>query len=346
MQFAVSKGWRSVAMIVAAGAALWVTSAAAQKTELLVYTAIETDQIKAYQEGFNKVYPDIELKWVRDSTGVITAKLMAEKANPQADIVMGLAATSLVVLDLDGMLQPYAPANLAAISPQYRDSRNPPMWFGMDVWGATICFNTVEAAKQNLPKPATWKDLTKPVYKGKIVMPHPASSGTGFLDVAAWLQMWGEADAWKYMDALHENIAQYTHSGSKPCRQAGAGEFPIGIAFEYRASTTKASGAPIDLIFPTEGLGWDLEAVGIMKGTKKLEAAKKFADWSSSREAAALYAKNYAIVAIPGIAQPLPNIPADYEKRLVKNDFAWAAKNRDRILDEWNKRYNAKAEPK
>ena len=346
MQLAVSKGWRSIAMIVAAGAALWVTSAAAQKTELLVYTAIETDQIKAYQEGFNKVYPDIELKWVRDSTGVITAKLMAEKANPQADIVMGLAATSLVVLDLDGMLQPYAPANLAAISPQYRDSRNPPMWFGMDVWGATICFNTVEAAKQNLPKPVTWKDLTKPVYKGKIVMPHPASSGTGFLDVTAWLQMWGEADAWKFMDALHENIAQYTHSGSKPCRQAGAGEFPIGIAFEYRASTTKASGAPIDLIFPTEGLGWDLEAVGIMKGTKKLEAAKKFADWSSSKEAAALYAKNYAIVAIPGIAQPLPNIPADYEKRLVKNDFAWAAKNRDRILDEWNKRYNAKAEPK
>jgi iron(III) transport system substrate-binding protein len=346
MQFAAIRGWRSVAIAVAAGAALWVMPAAAQKTEILVYTAIETDQIKAYQEGFNKAYPDIELKWVRDSTGVITAKLIAEKANPQADVVMGLAATSLVVLDLDGMLQPYAPANLAAISPQYRDSRNPPMWFGMDVWGATICFNTVEAAKQNLPKPATWKDLTKPVYKGKIVMPHPASSGTGFLDVTAWMQMWGEAEAWKYMDALHENIAQYTHSGSKPCRQAGAGEFPIGIAFEYRASTTKASGAPIDLIFPTEGLGWDLEAVGIMKGTKKLEAARKFADWSSSKEAAVLYAKNYAIVAIPGIAQPLPNIPADYEKRLVKNDFAWAAKNRDRILDEWNKRYNAKAEPK
>ena len=58
---------------------------AAQKTELLVYTALETDQVKAYQEGFNKAYPDIEIKWVRDSTGVITAKLLAEKANPQAD---------------------------------------------------------------------------------------------------------------------------------------------------------------------------------------------------------------------------------------------------------------------
>ena len=79
---------------------------------------------------------------------------------------------------------------------------------------------------------------------------------------------------------------------------------------------------------------------------KKLDAAKKLADWASSREAMELYAKNFAIVAVPGIAKPLPNVPADYEKRLVKNDFGWSAKNRDRILTEWNKRYNAKAEPK
>jgi iron(III) transport system substrate-binding protein len=49
-------------------------SALAQKTQLLVYTALETDQLKAYQEGFNKVHPDIDIKWVRDSTGVITRK--------------------------------------------------------------------------------------------------------------------------------------------------------------------------------------------------------------------------------------------------------------------------------
>ena len=71
-----------------------------------VYTALETDQIKAYQEGFNKANPNIEIKWVRDSTGVITAKLLAEKANPQADVVMGVAATSLALLDKEGMLQP------------------------------------------------------------------------------------------------------------------------------------------------------------------------------------------------------------------------------------------------
>ena len=339
-------GWK--AAMAAAGTALALAAAPvlAQKTELLVYTALETDQIKAYEEAFKKANPDIDVKWVRDSTGVITAKLLAEKANPQADLVVGTSASSLAVFANEGMLLPYAPKGLDKISAQYRDPKNPPDWVGMDVYGAAICFNTVEAAKLNLPKPETWQDLAKPVYKGRIVMPNPASSGTGYLDVAGWIQMWGDQKAWTYMDALHANIAQYTHSGSKPCRQAGAGEFPIGVSFEYRAVTTKKSGAPIDIIFPTEGLGWDLEASGIMKGTKKLAAAQAMMDWLATPGAMELYAKNFAVLAMPGVAKPMEFIPADYEKRLVKNDFSWSAKNRDKIIAEWMKRYDAKSEPK
>ena len=334
------------------GAALiaWTSLAAAQKTQLIVYTALETDQIKAYENGFTKVNPNIELKWVRDSTGVITAKLLAEKANPQADVIMGVAASSLALFNSQGMLTPYAPLNLDAIMSAYRDKANPPAWFGMDVWGATVCFNTVEAAKKGIPKPETWKDLTKPVYKGQIVMPNPASSGTGYFDVTAWLTLWGDDNGkgggWKYMDALHENIAQYTHSGSKPCVMAGNGEYVLGISFEYRANTIKAKGGPIDLVFPKEGLGWDLESFGIMKNTKKLEAAKKLADWASSKDAMVLYGKNFAITAQPGVAPPLANVPADYEKRLVKMDFKTAADNRERILAEWTKRYDVKSEPR
>jgi len=334
--------------VVALGVAAFASGAFAQKTQLLVYTALETDQIKAYQEGFNKTHPDIELKWVRDSTGVITAKLLAEKANPQADVVMGVAASSLALLDKQGMLEPYAPLNLDAIMSQYRDKKNPPAWWGMDVWGATVCFNTVEAQKRGLPKPESWKDLIKPIYKGQIVMPNPASSGTGYFDVTAWLSLFGDDNGkgggWKYMDGLHENIAQYTHSGSKPCNMAASGEYVMGISFEYRANTNKAKGAPIELVFPKEGLGWDLEAFGIHKGTKKLQAAKTLADWASSKDAMLLYGKNFAITAQPGVAAPLPNVPKDYEARLVKMDFNWAAENRERILGEWTKRYDSKSE--
>ena len=326
--------------------ALSIPLALAQRTPLLVYTALETDQLKGFKDSIEAAVKDVEIRWVRDSTGVITAKLIAEKANPQADLILGLAATSLLVLEQEGMLTPYSPKGVAALNQRFVDTKKPPMWVGMDVWGATICFNTVEAQKRNLPRPESWKDLLKPIYRGQITMPHPASSGTGFLDVTAWLQLYGEAEGWKYMDALHENIAQYVHSGSKPCRQAGAGEFVMGISFEYRANATKASGAPVDLIFPKEGVGWDMEAAAIMKASKKQDAARKVMDWAVTKEANELYAKSYAIVAMPGVAKPLPNVPANYEKMLVKNDFGWAAKNRDRILAEWSKRYNAKAEPK
>ncbi len=331
-----------------AGLLVFATLASAQKAQLLVYTALETDQIKAYQEGFNKVYPDIEIKWVRDSTGVITAKLLAEKSNPQADVVMGVAASSLALLDKQGMLVPYAPLNLDGIMMKYRDTKKVPAWFGMDVWGATVCFNTVEAAKKNIPKPESWQDMIKPIYKGQIVMPNPASSGTGYFDVTAWLTLFGDNNGkgggWKFMDGLHENMAQYTHSGSKPCNMAAAGEFIMGISFEYRGNANKAKGAPIDLIFPKEGLGWDLEAFAIHTGTKKLDAAKKLADWASSKDAMMLYGKNFAITAQPGLAPPLANVPKDYEARLVKMDFNMAAENRERVLAEWTKRYNSKTE--
>nr|WP_231512153.1 putative 2-aminoethylphosphonate ABC transporter substrate-binding protein [Paucibacter sp. KBW04] len=331
----------SALMSLTAGAAL-----AQGKTELLVYSALEADQIKAYKAAFEHDNPGIELKFVRDSTGIITARLLAEKANPQADAVWGLAATSLMLLDKEAMLQPYAPKGLEQVRANMRDPRAQPTWVGMDLWSAAVCFNTVEAEKRKLPKPTSWQDLTLPAYKGAITMPHPASSGTGFLMVSAWLQGMGEAKGWAFMDALHQNMGVYTHSGSKPCRQAGAGEFPVGLSFDYRANKTKKDGAPIAIVFPKEGLGWDVEATAIFKSSKKQDAARALADWAVTRKANELYAGNFAVLALPQVQERLEFVPADIEKLLVKNDFAWAAANRERILTEWARRYEGKAEPK
>ena len=142
----------AAALGLAAGAAM-----AQQKTPLLVYTALETDALKLYKDGFEKAHPDIEVKWVRDSTGIVTAKLLAEKANPQADVVAGLAATSLALLEQEGMLLAYEPKGFKELDPAYSDTKRPPAWVGMDVWAATICFNRVEAQKRGLPKPESWK---------------------------------------------------------------------------------------------------------------------------------------------------------------------------------------------
>jgi iron(III) transport system substrate-binding protein len=216
----------------------------------------------------------------------------------------------------------------------------------MDAYLSVVCFNTAEADKGKKPKPASWADLAKPDYKDSIVMPNPASSGTGYLTIAAWLQAMGEEAGWKFMDGLHQNVAQYVHSGSAPCVQAAKGERLIGIGLDTRGASEKTKGAPLELILPKEGLGSELEVTAIVKGTKNLEAAKKLADWATTKKANELYAKTYPIVAMAGVANLPPNYPADIEKAMVKNDVEWMAKNRDRILAEWTKRYDGKSAPK
>jgi iron(III) transport system substrate-binding protein len=323
-----------------------VVPAQAQKTTVNIYTSLENDQLAPFKAAMEAAVPGVEVVWTRDSTGVITARFLAEKDNPRADMVLGHAATALLLFEKMGLLETYKPAGVDALKEAFRDSAAPYAWTGQDAYLGVICFNTAEAGKANIKVPTTWKDLTKPEYKGKLVMPHPASSGTGYLMVGAWLQMMGEAEGWKFMDALHDNIAVYTHSGSAPCVQAAKGERVAGVALDMRGASEKSKGAPLEVIIPAEGTGWEMEAYGIVKGTKNLEAAKKIADWAATKAANELYSKTYAVVAMPGVVNYPANYPADAEKKMIKNNFVWMAENRDKILGEWTKRYESKAAPK
>ena len=124
-----------------------------------------------------------------------------------------------------------------------------------------------------------------------------------------------------------------------------SGEIPIGISFAYRVVKSKAAGAPLVLITPTEGLGWEVEAMAIVRNTKHLAAARALADWTVSRRSMKLHAPGYAEVALPGIPNPVKDFP-NVGGMMIKNDFAWAGVNKARIVKEWVKRYDSKSEPK
>ena len=333
------------------GAVLMLAAGAAQTasfgaTRLTVYTSLENEQLAPYKRAFEADNPDIEIRWVRDSNGVITAKLLAEKNNPQADIIWGVAASSLLLLEKQGLLLPYAPKDFAALKPAFRDAAEPPAWVGMDAWMAAICVNVEEARQKHLPIPKNWADLAQPIYKGQIVMPHPASSGTGFLAVSGWLQLMGDGPGWAYLDKLNDNMASYIHSGSKPCKMVAAGEYPIGISMEYAGVQQKNEGAPIEVVIP-DGTGWEIEATALVKGGHNADAAKRLADWAASAKARDQYGAFYAVTALPGAKTRMANYPADAETHmLAKNDFIWAATNRDAILAKWSERYQGKAEQK
>ncbi|MCB9477145.1 MAG: putative 2-aminoethylphosphonate ABC transporter substrate-binding protein [Deltaproteobacteria bacterium] len=313
--------------------------------ELVVYTALEDDEVSIYKKDFEAKHPDITVRIVRDSTGIITAKLLAEKDNPQADVIWGVALTSLAIMDQKGMLKEYNPAGIERIKPGFKDEKNKVAhWVGIKAWMTGIVGNTIELKKKGLPLPDSYEALADPKYKGMIVMPNPASSGTGYLTISAIFQLMGEDKGWAYLDRLHANIAAYTHSGSKPAKLAGTGEYPIGVSFAYRGFKQKAKGEPVDVAFPKEGCGWDLEANALVRKPRTNPNAKVFLDWAISDDAMKMYSQVYPILAIKMDVDVPEGYPSDPEKLLIKNDFDWAAENRERILAEWSKRYDGKSE--
>ena len=319
----------------------------ADSGEITVYTALDDEQVSDYLAKFNETYPDITVNVVRESTGIITAKLIAEKDNPQADLVWGTAASSMMVLDDMGALEPYEPEGCDRILPQFKSDKEVPTWVGIDAWETAFVVNTEELKKLGMEPEEikSYEDLLDPRLKGQIVMSNPNSSGTGFLTVSAILQLKGKDSeaGWDYLDQLHENIAQYVHSGSKPAKMAASGECAVGISFGYAGISQRDKGAPVEVIFPEEGSGWDLEANALMKKEEINPAAYTFLDWAISDEAMDLYRVNYPIVTVEntGTYEGYDSNPLD---QLIDNDFSWAAENRENILNEWMEKYDSKSE--
>ncbi|MCL1857547.1 MAG: putative 2-aminoethylphosphonate ABC transporter substrate-binding protein [Kiritimatiellaeota bacterium] len=319
------------------------------KGEITVYTALEDEQVEEYLAAFNKKHPTITVNIVRDSTGIITSRLLAEKANPVADLVWGTAASSLLVLDAQDMLEPYAPAGVEGILAKFKSNKPVPTWVGIDIWETAFIVNTVEIAKLGL-KPddiKTYEDLLRPELKGKIVMSNPASSGTGLLTVTGLLQLKGKGtDAgWDFLTKLHANVSQYVHSGSKPSKMAADGECVIGVSFGYAGIKRAKEKKPVKVVFPAEGSGWDLEANALMKKPAVKLAAQTFLDWAISDEAMNLYKGNYPILANGkgGKYDGFANDPVD---QLIDNDLYWVASNRDDVLEKWTKLFDGKSATK
>ena len=112
-----TKFLKGISMSVAAIGLFAASSASA--AELTVYTAVEADELAGFKKSFRiRQTQVITINWIRDSTGIVTSKLMAEKNNPKADVVWGLAATSLMLLGNEGYFQGYAPAGLDKLEPK------------------------------------------------------------------------------------------------------------------------------------------------------------------------------------------------------------------------------------
>lgn len=220
-----------------------------------ILSANYEDQIAIQLEYLKELFPDAEINITYMSSGKMAAKVQAEGKDTEADILLSLSsgyANTLKGLDL---LLPYESA--VPYKAEYADPDgivNP-----NGVWCGAILVNTQELASLGLPEPASYADLTDPIYKGHIVMASPVSSSTGYFFLLGLLNLYGEEAGWEYFDKLVPNVKLFGESGSTPSSMVSLGEAAIGLAIDYEGMRLESEGKPVKVIFPEEGCPYDYD---------------------------------------------------------------------------------------
>jgi iron(III) transport system substrate-binding protein len=223
-------------------------------------------------------------KFVRLSSGETVARLDAAKANPEFDVWHGGPADGFGVARIGGLIDKYASPTRNLIPKKYQDADG--YWTGVYVGALGFCTNTKEIRRLGLNPPTSWADLLNPKLAKNISTAHPSTSGTAFTTL--WTQvtrLGSEAAGLDYMAKMHKNVLQYTKSGVGPVAIVGRGEAAVGIVFSHDCVAGKLQGLPLKVTFPSEGTGYEIGGVALVKGSKNPEAAKSYIDFALSKEA-------------------------------------------------------------
>ncbi|MGA1316973.1 MAG: ABC transporter substrate-binding protein [Rubrivivax sp.] len=326
---------------VAVAAALVVASSASlAQGRLTLYCSSDEAWCQQAKTEFEKA-TGVRVDMTRKSSGETYAQIKAEASNPKGDVWWGGTGDPHLQAAEEGLSQAYVSPNRGRIAAfalnqaKAAKDRTIGIYSGALGWG----YNDEMLKKDGLPAPQCWADLIKPIYKGKVQMANPNSSGTAYTTLATLVQLKGEDAAFDYLKALHRNINQYTKSGSAPIKAAGAGETLIGIVFMHDAVAVAAAGRPIKAVAPCEGTGYEIGSMSIIKGARNLDNAKKFYDWALTAESQSR-AKDVRSFQVPSNmdAAVSPLSPDLSKIKLIDYDFAkyGSSAERKRLLKKWD----------
>ncbi|HAF86900.1 MAG TPA: ABC transporter substrate-binding protein [Sphaerochaeta sp.] len=301
--------------------------------ELVVYASVDEANAVKILDAFTKD-SGIKTSFVQLSSGPALTRIQAESGRPQADVWLGAPSDNHVTAKVEGLTVPYKGPSFDGLGEEFKDADG--YWRGF--YMNPLCFgvNTTSLAKRGAPMPTSWADLLKPEYKGLIQVPTPQASGTATTMVYSLIEIMGEDEAFAYMAKLNANIQTYTSSGTGPSKGVNVGDAAIGIQFSPAFFQMKANGQPVEIVFPTEGFGFEFPAASILKGAKNYEAAKIFMDWLISKKGQDVL-KSTGTYFYPVIddAEIDPIMPAFSSLDVVGIDLALYSSRKAELVERW-----------
>ncbi len=272
---------------------------------LTVYGSCEEEYLAAACKNFEKMY-GIKTVYQRLSTSEVYTKIKEENGKPSGDVWFGGTTDPYNEAVADGLLEAYDAKNAShLLKDTYKDPGN--NWFGIYKGILGFMVNNEELQRLGIEAPKTWDDLTKPEYKGLIMLSNPNTAGTAKLVINTMVQMKGHDEAMEYFKKLDQNIAQYTKSGSGPSKMVGPGECVIGIGFLHDGIYQILQGYDnIGLIVPEDGTSFEIGATAIFKGAAHPNAAKLWIEYALSPDCVNLAKDNgsYQFLVLDNAEQP------------------------------------------
>ncbi|MCR5607144.1 MAG: ABC transporter substrate-binding protein [Treponema sp.] len=302
--------------------------------EVKIYSIIHEEETKALTELFTKK-TGIPATFIRASTGELVNRVIADKDNPQADILLGGASSYHIQADNEGALEQYRSPNAKNL-PSYAIAEDY-SWTGFCVLTLGIGINQTRYNEKfkDIPIPKTWDDLLNPAYKGEIVLTNPVASSTAYLFVQNQLQRLGEEKGWDYLLKLAPLVGQFPDSGSAPAKLIGTGEYSLGVSYIHAIAKYKDEGFDVTMVAPPQTVG-DVDCISIMKNTDNLEAAKAFVDFMLSKEAQELMSSiNFTIPVNPEAKGKKGSISVS-SLDLINYDVKLASEQKNAVLEKWS----------
>lgn len=305
----------------------------ASVSALTVYTSVDEENAKHILDAFSGA-TGVKVDMVFLSSGPALSRIEAEAGNPQADVWFGAPSENHVLAHERDLTQAYTAEGASALPDSFKDPGG--FWHAIYTNPLAVGVRTDLLSERGAPVPASWEDLKNPAYKGLIQMPSPQSSGTAYAFVLTMREILGEDAAFDYLKSLGPNIQTYTQSGTAPSGALGLGETPIAIQFSPGFLKLKDEGYPVDVVFPSEGVGYEVAAMSILKGAANIDDAKKLADWITSTDGqeALTTAKTYFLPVRSDVSAG-EGVPSLDSMKLISYDPTFASENRERLVDRW-----------
>lgn len=275
----------------------------------------------------------IQTEFTQLSSSEALGRLRKGRNAPEFDVWYGGPVDAFITAKNEGLLQAYTSPSAAQIPGALKDAAGE--WSGVYVGAIGFCVNQNVLSQLGVAVPHTWADLLNPKLKGQVVMPHPATSGTAYTIV--WTQVTinnGDRDAtFAYFKQLHTNIISYTRGSSGPAPMVAQGQAAVGIVFSHNCVRIIDDGNDhVAVYFPSEGTGYEIGGLALLRGAQNEVAAKSFVDWALSSEAQGipLHAKYYVLPTNP---QTEISAKAPTNAKLLDYDFAASGAAHDAIIE-------------